>query len=321
MATDGRAGRVTLVVGPEELLAERAVAAAVQTARAAGSAVEVRELEAAGLAPAALTELLGPSLFSEGTVLVLREVQDAAEELVAELRRYLQAPADDVCLVLVHRGGVKGKRLLDAARQAGAQEVACAEVKTRRDRLRFLSAEMRNLRRRADDEALETLLDAVGGELRTLASACSQLASDTTGTIDTAVVRRYYDGRAEVSGFAVADRALEGSVAEALVQLRWALRAGTDPVPIVTALAIGLRNLVKVASAPRGLRPADLARELAMPPWKVDVVRRQVRGWSPEGIAVALGAVAEADAQVKGASTDPVYALERAIVTIGRARS
>ncbi len=321
MATDGRAARVTLVVGPEELLAERADAAAVRTARAAGGAVEVRELEAAGLAPAALTELLGPSLFSDGTVLVLREVQDAAEELVAELRRYLQAPAEDVCLVLVHRGGVKGKRLLDAARQAGAQEIACAEVKNRRDRLRFLSAEMRSLRRRADDEALETLLDAVGGDLRTLASACSQLASDTTGTIDTAVVRRYYDGRAEVSGFAVADRALEGSVAEALVQLRWALHAGTDPVPIVTALAIGLRNLVKVASAPRGLRPADLARELAMPPWKVDVVRRQVRGWSPEGIAVALSAVAEADAQVKGASTDPVYALERAIVTIGRARS
>ena len=311
---------VTLVVGPEELLAERAVAAAVQSARSTGAQVEVRELEAAALAPSALTELLGPSLFSEGTVLVVRDVQDASEELAAELGRYVGAPADDVCLVLVHRGGVKGKRLLDVARKAGAREVPCAEVKTRRDRLRFLQGEMRTLGRRAPDDALETLLDAVGGDLRTLASACSQLAADTTGTIDVEVVLRYYEGRAEVSGFTVADRALEGSVDEALVQLRWALHAGTDPVPIVTALAMGLRNLVKVASAPRGLRPADLARELALPPWKVDIVRRQVRGWSPEGIAVALTAIAEADAQVKGGGTDPVYALERAIVALGKAR-
>lgn len=49
--------------------------------------------------------------------------------------------------------------------------------------------------------------------------------------------------------------------------------------------------------------PADLARELGMPPWKIDRVRQQMRGWTPDGVAVALRAVAEADAGVKGAAT------------------
>lgn len=312
---------LTLVVGPEELLADRAVAAVVAAARARDADTEVRDLAAAGLAPGTVAQLSSPSLFGEHTVIVLRGVQDAAEDLVEELKRHVASPAPDVALVLVHRGGTRAKSLLDAARKAGAREVSCAEVKTRRDRLRFVQGEFRRHRRKASEDAVEALLDAVGTDLRTLAGACSQLSADTDGGIDAEVVRRYYEGIAEVSGFTVADRAVEGRAAEALVQLRWALASGTDPVPLVSALATGLRSIVRVAAAPQGLTQADLAREVGMPPWKVDAVRRQLRGWSAEGIASALCAVAEADRQVKGGGTDPVFALEKAIVTIARERA
>ena len=56
-----------------------------------------------------------------------------------------------------------------------------------------------------------------------------------------------------------------------------------------------------------------------MPPWKIDRVRQQMRGWTPDGVAVALRAVAEADAGVKGGGDDPEYALEKAVVAIARA--
>jgi DNA polymerase-3 subunit delta len=56
-----------------------------------------------------------------------------------------------------------------------------------------------------------------------------------------------------------------------------------------------------------------------MPPWKIDRVRQQMRGWTPDGVAYALRAVAEADAGVKGAGDDPEYALEKAVVAIARA--
>jgi DNA polymerase-3 subunit delta len=50
-------------------------------------------------------------------------------------------------------------------------------------------------------------------------------------------------------------------------------------------------------------------------------VRQQLRGWHPDGIARALHAVAEADAQVKGESASAAYALERAIRRIVAARA
>jgi DNA polymerase III delta subunit len=221
--------------------------------------------------------------------------------------------------VLVHRGSPQGRALLKAAKEAGAVEVACSRVTRRGDRVAFVQGEFRGHGRRVTSEAVDVLLEAVGDDLRALAGACSQLSSDTEGVIDAEVARRYYAGHAEVKGFAVADRAVEGRAGEALVQLRWALQTGTDPVLVVSALAGALRSVVKVASAAPGLRGADLARELGMPPWKVDVVRRQSRGWTADGVAEALRAVATADELVKGAGTDPAYALERAVVAVARA--
>lgn len=312
---------VTLVVGPEELLVDRAVAAVIRSVRELDADADVRDLHASVFEPDQLSSLTSPSLFGERQVLVVRDLQQAPAALLAELTAYVRAPADDVTLVLVAKSPAKLKPLLDTARAAGATEVTCAEVKTRRDRLAFVTAEFRAAGRRVSTEVAETLLDAVGADLRALASACAQLDADTTGAIDVGTVRRYYEGRADVTGFVVADRAVEGRVADALVALRWALASGIDPVLIVAALAAALRGIVKVAVAPRGLRGADLAREVGMPAWKVDVVRRQLRGWDAEGIARALRAVAEADAQVKGAGGDPLYALERAVVAVATART
>jgi len=47
----------------------------------------------------------------------------------------------------------------------------------------------------------------------------------------------------------------------------------------------------------------------------------QLRGWHPNGIARALHAVAEADAQVKGEATSAAYALERAVRRIVASRA
>jgi len=57
-----------------------------------------------------------------------------------------------------------------------------------------------------------------------------------------------------------------------------------------------------------------------MPPWKVDRVRAQLRGWTPTGVAVAVTAIAQADEQVKGGGADPGYALEKAVLAIVAAR-
>ena len=312
--------RLTLIVGDEELLIDRAIGEVVTAARAREPDVEVHELTPATLAPGALAELTSPSLFGGARVVVLRSAQDFGKDLAAEIARYAADPADDIDLVVVHAGGAKGKALLDALTKAGARKVTCQKVTRPGDRVAFVRAEVRRAGGSIGEDAARSLLEAVGTDLRELAGACSQLVADTGGRVTDEAVARYHRGRAEVSGFTVADRAVEGRLAEALEQLRWALATGVAPVLITSALAQGVRSLAKVGGAPRGLRGAGLAKELGMPPWKIDRVRQQLRGWDADGVARALQVVAEADVQVKGGGADPAYALEKAIGQIVAAR-
>ncbi|MEV7276205.1 DNA polymerase III subunit delta [Streptomyces sp. NPDC093111] len=317
-STEDLLAPVTLAVGQEDLLLDRAVREVVAAARAADADTDVRDLAPEQLQPGALAELTSPSLFAERKVLIMRNAQDLPAETIKEIKAYLDAPFEEITLVVLHPGGAKGKGLLDAARKAGAREVACPKTTKPAERLTFVRQEFRALGRSATPEACQVLVDAIGSDLRELAAAVAQLTADVDGTIDEAVVGRYYTGRAEASSFTVADRAVEGRAAEALEALRWSLSTGVAPVLITSALAQGVRAIGKLSSA-RGGRPADLARELGMPPWKIDRVRQQMRGWTPDGVSMALRAVAEADAGVKGGGDDPEYALEKAVVTIARA--
>lgn len=325
----GPAAPVTVIVGEEELLVERAVSAAVALATVAGIAgapadldlpeygeAGVHDVAAAGLTAAELSGLTAPSLFGGGCVVVVRSAQDAVKDLAAELARLAAAPPPEVFLILTHAGGARNKALLANLLSAGARRVDCPSVKRFSDRMDFLRGEFRQAGRKADDAGLRALLDAVGNDLRDLAAACSQLSADTTGVINQAAVARYYHGRAEATGFSVADKACEGKLADALEQLRWALATGTSPVLISSALAQGLRTLGLVGSVGRGLSPNALAADLGMPPWRIDKARQQLRGWTSAGLARAHAAVAEADVQVKGEGASAGYALERAISTI-----
>lgn len=315
------AAPVTVLTGGEELLVQRATRSVITAGAELAAEVVVRETTASELTPDLWDELLAPSLFPTATVLVLTSLADAPDTLSAQLVGFARNPAPDA-LIVVQQQANAGKKILDALRKEPAvAQVACAPIKTRRDKLRFLRDEFRDHRRRASEQAVEYLLDAVGADLRALVAAVDQLVSDTTGTIELSTVQQYYTGRAEVSGFVVADRALEGRPGPALEQLRWAVASGTDPVLIVSALASGLRMLVAVASAPSGASGNAVAVSAGVPSWKVDQLRRQVRGWTPHAIAAAFAAVAQADAAIKGAGTDPVYALEHAVLQLTALRT
>ncbi len=313
---------VNVVVGDEELLVERAMARLVAAAaRTAADEADVHELSAASLTPGQLASLVSPSLFGGGRVAVIRSIDDAGKDIAAELASYASTPAEDTTLVLTHAGGAKGKGLLDSLTQSGATVVRCPKITRFGDRMEFVRREFREAGRSATEGGVRALIDAVGHDLRDLAAACGQLAADTTGVVEESVVATYYRGRAEATGFSVADQAIEGRLGPALEQLRWALAVGVSPVLITSALAQGMRSLAKVGGAPRGRSGAALAAELGLPSWKVDRVRQQLRGWSPSGVARALQAVADTDAEVKGGGTNPAYALERAVTNIVTARS
>ena len=164
----------------------------------------------------------------------------------------------------------------------------------------------------------QALLNALGSDLRELSGAISQLATDVVAgkPIDEDDVEKFQQGRIETTGYDVADAALDGKREVALVALRHALQTGVDPVLITAALGSSLRALGKVSGATRGVSSFELASALAMPPWQIDKARKQLNHWTPSTLAGAVIAVAQADADIKGAAADPIHSLERAIIQI-----
>jgi DNA polymerase-3 subunit delta len=311
---------VQLVVGEEELLVERAVEAVVAQVRLDDPGAELRRYRATELSPVDLADALSPSLFADGRVIVLQAAHEAGKELAAAIVEQSAAPAEGIVLVVVHAGGARNKALADALRKGGAAVTTCAKITRSEERSDFVRAEVRRLGGRIEPAAIGLVLESVGSDLRELAAATGQLVADTGGRVDEAAVRRYYRGKAESSGFAVADKVVVGDQAGALEALRWAQYLGVPAVLIADALADAVRTLAKVGSAGRG-DPNRLAGTLGMPPWKIRRAQREVRSWRPEALAVAFEAAAEVNADVKGAAADPGYALERAVLRMCTARN
>ena len=309
---------LVLIQGAEGLLADRAISKILAT----NPAATITTLIADEIEVGAITDSLAPSLFGDARIVVIKEIQDLVADCSDEIIEYLSNPDESLNLVLWHKGGVKGKALVDKVKKAGAEVISAEAIKKDSDKAEFVRGEFKNLGRKISTEAVQALIDSLGSDLRELGGACSQLASDVQDgkLIDEDDVAAYQRGRIETTGYDVADAVLDGKTALALISLRNAISTGTDPVLIVSAIAASIRTMAKVSGASRGLKSYDLASQLGLPPWQIDKARRQLSGWSENALARSVITLAQADADIKGAAADPAYALERAIITISTAR-
>lgn len=310
---------VRLVLGEEELLVERAVEEIAAEVRRGDPTAELRRFRAVELTPVTLADCLSPSLFAEARVIVVQAAHEAGKELATALVDQSVDLPDGVLLVVQHAGGARNKTLADTLRKRGAAVVTCNKISRYEERADFVRGEVRRAGGKISPGAVGVLIEAVGSDLRELAAATGQLVADTGGTVDEQAVRRYHRGRAEATGFAVADKVVAGDRAGALEALRWAEVLGVPHVLVADALADAMRTLAKVGSAGRG-DPNRLAGVLGMPPWKIRRAQSQVRSWSPAALAVAFDAAAQVNADVKGAAADSGYALERAVLRMCAAR-
>ncbi|MDO5626709.1 MAG: DNA polymerase III subunit delta [Mobilicoccus sp.] len=306
---------LVLVTGPEQILAERAVDSTLAALRSLDAETEYIRIDMETYEPGQIGMHCAPSLFGGAKCIVVRGADQAGDDAQADMLAQIERPEDGITLVVVHAGGNRGKKVLDALKKGGARVLEAPAIKSDKDKIDFATHEFRAGRRKATPGAVRALVEAVGKDVRELASACQQLIDDTTGVIDEDVVTRYHGGKVEATGFKVADAAVAGNAPEALRLLRHALASGVDPVPIVAVLAVQLRQLAKVAGAGRG-SSASQAKALGMAPWQIDRARRALQGWDIDGLGRSIQAVAAADFAVKGGGRDPVYAVEHAVLTI-----
>ncbi|AWB84498.1 DNA polymerase III subunit delta [Corynebacterium liangguodongii] len=302
---------VHLVLGEDEFLAERAMKAIIAEL---SPAVEVSTYRAGDISEGELAMATSPSLFAEERAVVFRDVDQAGKEPTELLLAAAKDPAPGMTLILMHSGGGRNKSYVPRLRKLA--QVHSAEPLKDRDRQAWVSNEFRRLGVRPTPDVVAALLESVGSDLRELASAVSQLVADTEGEITVGAVHAYYTGVAEVSGFTIADQAVEGRVDRALASTRRALQLGVSPVAIAAALARKIGDIAKLYNT-RG-NPDQLARELGMHPFVARKTMQVARNWSGEAVSEAVIIVADLDAEVKGRGGDPEFCVENAVARISQ---
>ena len=246
--------------------------------------------------------------------MILEAADEAGKETVGLIRSAAADLPPGTVLVVIHSGGGRAKALAGQLRDLGAETHPCARFAKsttaagQTERVDFVRAEFRRLKVKVDGDTVTALIEAVGSGIRELAAACSQFVADTGGQVNVVAVRRYHSGKAEVTGFEIADKAVTGDVAGAAEALRWAMSGGVPHVLLADALAEAVHTIARIG--PLSGDPYRLAGELGMPPWRVQKAQNQARRWSRDKVATAIRLVAALNADVKGAAADPNYALE-----------
>lgn len=304
---------VVLIQGGEAILVRRAQDRIVDAVKKAFDP-ELSMLSANAVEPGELSMTCAPSLFSSEKLVIVDALASMSDDFLKDALAYVADPNPDAVVILKHSGGNRGAKLLKAIEAAGFPRIDAKALTSDSDKQDYAASEFKAAKRTIEPDALAALLAALGQDLSELAAATEQLISDTEGTITVAVVDRYYGGRVEANGFKVADAAVAGNGTEALTLLRHALATGTDPVPVVAAMAMKLRQLAKVQGMSGS--SGQLAGELKMAPWQVERARRESRRWDEMALAHSLILVAEADYAVKGGGRDPKYVVERLVTTV-----
>jgi DNA polymerase-3 subunit delta len=308
---------VVLIHGSEAALSDRALNEALSLRKD----FERTTLDGSELELGRFSEVIAPSLFSERRVVVIRDLQDVIGEVGEEILASFEAIDPNTHLIFLHRGGVKGKGLVEKIKKLKSEYIACEPLKKQSEKEGFVREEFARHGRKISPAAVVALVNATGSDTRELAAACSQIAFDTNAgkaQIDEGDIANYYQGRVEATGFDVADAVVAGDVKGTLITLRQALDTGTDPVMIISAVANSVRAIAKVSDVPRNAKSFELAGTLGLAPWQIDKARRQLTRWRPGMITFAINELARADYGVKGGEADPIYALERSMVAIAK---
>ncbi|MFW0111779.1 DNA polymerase III subunit delta [Rothia sp. P4278] len=307
---------VALLYGPEEYFAQRAKERLRKLFAEEHGAYELSVLSAKDYKAGQLGVLASPSLFDEPKIIEVEQLAQMNDLFLTDMLAYCQTPQASTLTILHHSGGNRGKKLLDTIRaNRNYPVVECKSLKNERDRVDFVIYEFREAGRRIDPLAASTLA-AASSDIAELASAARQLASDEPGEITLETINRYFGGRTEVTAFKVADAAIAGNSREAIKLVRQAMDTGSDPIPLLGALAARIRNIAKVHGVPGSAN--QLASELKMIPWQVEAAQRDARRYSPADLAQILALLADTDAQLKGENLDPLYPLEKAVLAIAQ---
>lgn len=253
-------------------------------------------------------DLATPSLFGERRALLVSNARALPDEGVRELARYLEAPDPGAPLVLVAVVGDRAKApaaLVKLVKGVGT----VTEVKIQRKELPgWLLKRATAKRLDLAPDGAAALVDTLGEDPGALERALEQLATAFSGErITREIVARQFRGLGEQHVWDLCDRAFSRDLPGAMRSLRTLLEAGEAGLMLLGAITSRLRDLIRVASLPERLAPADAARQAGLRfDWQVRRYRQQAKRFSAEDLAGLHERIAWADRALKSGATDDV---------------
>lgn len=306
------AASLIVISGPEQYLASRAIRALKSSLKNQFPDLEVHEIDDGQYAPSDLLNLAAPSLFNEPRLIL---ITGSHESLLDDLNQYLDDQVEN-CFVVVRLPNLVGHAgKLKTALASKALNVLCEEVKKDSDKLTFINQELSSLGVKISPDAARKLLQAFSSDLGELAAACSQLAATDSNLITSEQVDMTFQGRVETNAFKITDAALSGNAAEAIRLYRHGSATGVDNVALVAALVSRIRMLAKLFNDPRSQSAA-----IGMAPWQLDKARKELAAFSEQQLIDLVDLAAQTDADVKGASREPDYSVERLILAMSQSK-
>lgn len=325
-ANDKRAQRVmpvTLVVGGDAYLNELNARNVREKVQKSAPDAEIIELDVSTADQYAFDEAVGPSLFGDGTIVIINNLQQADESLVDAIENFCKQAQNSennfvdssaTWVIARHEGGLKGKSIITRLTKAGASTITVPDLKKDEAKLNFVMSIFERHNRSVEPQAAQRLVSVLGSKTGELAALCSQLCfdyDDNPITLD--IVDRYLVADPQVTGFFVADKAVAGHAGSAVLAARTAIAQGVDAIALIGALAAKVRVIALAMAIRNG---TISSAEAKVNPWALKMAMRQLAGWNSAGVSKCLQSLAWADEQCKGGSSDANYALEKCIMLI-----
>lgn len=328
-ANNKRAQRVmpvTLVVGGDAYLNELNARNVREKVQKSAPDAEIIELDASTADQYAFDEAVGPSLFGDGTIVIINNLQQADESLVEAIENFCKQAQNSensennfvdssaTWVIARHEGGLKGKSIITRLTKAGANTITVPDLKKDDAKLNFVMSIFERHNRSVEPQAAQRLVSVLGSKTGELAALCSQLCfdyDDNPITLD--IVDRYLIADPQVTGFFVADKAVAGHAGSAVLAARTAIAQGVDAIALIGALAAKVRVIALAMAIRNG---TISSAEAKVNPWALKMAMRQLAGWNSAGVSKCLQSLAWADEQCKGGSSDANYALEKCIMLI-----
>lgn len=223
-----------LIYGGDPYLNEQTVRDLRHQAQRKHPDAETIELDATNADHYAFDEAVSPSLLSERSIVIVSNLQNAddklGETMVAYCKQAVNNPAEASIVICQHEGGIKGKRLIDQLTKAGAVKETVADLKKAEAKLNFTIQCFERRNRRIEPMAAQQLVAVLGDKTGELAAMARQLCFDfDDNPITLERVNQYLTANPQVDGFRVADLALSGRAADAIIAMRASIEQGTAP--------------------------------------------------------------------------------------------